>query len=112
MSGDTLPKGILEAMATLAWRPHDDEAAAYAQAVETAKRLPPSTIPADRVLAALARREQQPLPPAHADPAICENPFDEVFKRAARNGGDISAEIEARMRADRLRAQREKDQQT
>lgn len=112
MSGDTLPKGILDAMATLAWRAHDDEAAAYAQAVEAAMRLPPSTITADRVLAALARREQQPPQPACADPAICENPFDEVFKRAARNGGDISAEIEARMRADRLRAQREKDQQS
>jgi len=112
MSGDTLPKGILDAMATLAWRQHDDEAAAYAQAVEAAKRLPPSTITSDRVLAALARRDQQPPPAAADDSAVCENPFDEVFKRAARNGGDISAEVEARMRADRIRAQREKDQQT
>ena len=111
MSGDTLPKGILDAMATLAWRQHDDEAAAYAQAVEAAKRLPPSTITADRVLAALARRDQ-PSSPAADDSVVCENPFDEVFKRAARNGGDISAEVEARMRADRIRAQREKDQQT
>jgi hypothetical protein len=112
MSGDTLPKGILDAMATLVWRAHDDELAAYAQAVEAAKRLPPSMITADLVLAALARREQQPRTPADADSVICENPFDDLFKRAARNGGDISAEIEARMRADRLRAQREKDQQT
>jgi len=31
MSDDTLPKGILEAMALFTWRPHDDEAAAYAR---------------------------------------------------------------------------------
>ncbi len=112
MSDDTLPKGILDAMAILAWRRHDDDVAAYAQAVEAAKRLPSSTITADRLLAALARREQQ-LPSAVVeDPAVCENLFDDVFRRAARNGGDISAEVEARMRADRIRAQRKKDQQT
>jgi hypothetical protein len=43
MSDDTLPKGILEAMALFTWRPHDDEAAAYARALEVAKKLPPPT---------------------------------------------------------------------
>lgn len=111
MSKEPTSKEFLEAMATLAWRPHEDEAAAYAQAVTAAKRLPPSAVTADRVLAALARLEQkkEEVPSERTIP--CENPLDEVFKRAARHGGDIPASVEEQMRADRLRAQQEKDQQ-
>jgi hypothetical protein len=110
MTEEPMPKGFVEAMAVLGWRPSTDEAAAYAQAQEAARQLPPSKVTADRVLAALAQREKRKSPaPA---PISFENPLDEVFNRAARNGGEISAEVEARMRADRIEALRKKDPPT
>ena len=110
MTDDVAPKGLVDALAFFAWRPSPDEAAAYAQAALAAKCLPASAVTADVVLAALALREQRVR--AAVEPIPFENPLDAVFNRAARNGGDLSAEVEANMRADRLRALREKDQQT
>lgn len=97
---------ILALFGLLGWRPGDDaEDLAHMRAAAR-----PTRIRAADVLA----RIKTGLPPDDDDSSsivMYRNPVADGLTRAARNGGDIPAEIEARMRADREQAKRTKRSQ-
>ncbi len=101
-----LTDNVAEAMRRLGWLPPDDEQAVQRAEAELADT--PAPLPD-------ALRDPQAAPP-EGEPVVCQfapDPDTEAtLARAAREGGDIPPEIERRMRADRLAAEQEIDDET
>lgn len=104
-----LTDNVAEAMRRLGWLPPDDE-----QAVGRAESTladPPVQLPD------ILRDPQAVLSPPPGGGAVVyrfgpDAEAEATLARAAREGGDIPPEIERRMRADRLAAERENDDET
>ncbi|NLF31153.1 MAG: hypothetical protein GX591_09740 [Planctomycetes bacterium] len=105
-----LEADVHEAMMRLGWQvPTDDRAV---RAAEEALAAEPVDLPAslgDARAVWEGRRAAEVRPRLEADE---DGTVDVPLARAAREGGPIPPQIEQRMRADRLRAQRERDDES
>jgi hypothetical protein len=98
------PDELADALGELGWLvPETEEAVARAEAElsATPMPLPPDLQDADAVWRAANRPHPLPLP--------VDESVGNTLARAAREGGAVTPEIEARMREDRRRAEAELD---
>ena len=109
---DKTQQGSLEdqvhrAMKALGWLvPETDDEVAQAEAELEANPVP---LP-DKLLKVFPPFENVPPSPEPQSAGRSQRETEQHLARAAREGGDISAEVEERMKRDRERAERESEQ--